>query len=70
MDIKIGDTVRFLDAVGGGRVTRISDKMIYVEDADGFETPALARDCVVIAHASANESRENVKEKHKEVPQK
>ena len=66
MDIKIGDTVRFLDAVGGGRVTRISDKMIYVEDADGFETPALARDCVVIAHASANESRENVKEKHKE----
>ena len=48
--IKPGDNVRFLNAVGGGRVTRIDEKqnMVYVEDADGFEVPALARECVVI----------------------
>ena len=48
--IKPGDNVRFLNAVGGGRVTRIDEKqnMVFVEDADGFEVPALARECVVI----------------------
>ena len=48
--IKPGDNVRFLNAVGGGKVTRIDEKknMVYVEDADGFEVPALARECVVI----------------------
>ena len=48
--IKKGDTVRFLNAVGGGKVTRIDEKqnIVYVEDADGFEVPALARECVVI----------------------
>ncbi|NCB83050.1 MAG: DUF2027 domain-containing protein [Bacteroidia bacterium] len=48
--IKKGDTVRFLNAVGGGKVTRIDEKqnIVYVEDADGFEIPALARECVVI----------------------
>ena len=48
--IKPGDNVRFLNAVGGGRVTRIDEKqnMVYVEDADGCEVPALARECVVI----------------------
>ena len=48
--IKIGDNVRFLNAVGGGKVTRIDDKkgLVYVEDEDGFEVPALERECVVI----------------------
>ena len=48
--IKPGDNVRFLNAVGGGKVTRIDEKqnIVYVEDADGFEVPALARECVVI----------------------
>lgn len=48
--IKKGDTVRFLNAVGGGVVTRVdeSKKMLYVEDADGFEIPVLERECVMV----------------------
>ena len=36
--IKKGDTVRFLNAVGGGIVSRVDElkKMVFVEDADGF----------------------------------
>ena len=49
--IKRGDNVRFLNAVGGGIVTRVDEakKMVFVEDADGFEIPVLERECVVIA---------------------
>lgn len=48
--IKIGDNVRFLNAVGGGKVTRIDEKkgLVFVEDQDGFEVPVLERECVVI----------------------
>lgn len=49
--VKIGDTVRFLNAVGGGRVVRIDDRMAYVEEDDGFETPVLLRECVVVTPA-------------------
>lgn len=37
---KIGDTVRFLNTTGGGKITKIEGKMAYV-DEDGFETPVL-----------------------------
>jgi len=42
--------VRFLNAVGGGIVTRVDEtkKMVYVEDADGFEMPMQERECVLI----------------------
>lgn len=48
--IKKGDTVRFLNAVGGGLVVRMDEakKMLYVEDADGFEIPVLERECVMV----------------------
>ncbi|HLP06186.1 MAG TPA: DUF2027 domain-containing protein [Paludibacter sp.] len=48
--IKKGDNVRFLNAVGGGIVMRVDEakKMVYVEDADGFEIPVLERECVVV----------------------
>ncbi|MDD4967937.1 MAG: DUF2027 domain-containing protein [Paludibacter sp.] len=48
--IKKGDTVRFLNAVGGGVVIRVDEakKMVFVEDADGFEMPVLERECVLI----------------------
>ncbi len=50
MIIKKGDTVRFLNAIGGGVVSRVDEKkgLVYVEDADGFEIPTLERDCVVV----------------------
>ncbi|MDR1678392.1 MAG: DUF2027 domain-containing protein [Prevotellaceae bacterium] len=52
--LKIGDKVRFLNAVGGGIVRKFQSKdIVLVEEEDGFETPVLARECVVI------ESNEN-----------
>lgn len=49
-NIQKGDTVRFLNAVGGGKVTRIDAQkgIVYVEDEDGFEIPALERECVAV----------------------
>lgn len=48
--VKIGDTVRYLNAVGGGVVTRIEGKVAYV-DEDGFETPVLVNEIVVVLPA-------------------
>ena len=39
---KIGDTVRFLNTTGGGKITKIEGRIAYVEE-DGFETPVLQR---------------------------
>ena len=52
MAVKVGDTVRYLNAVGGGRVTRIVDGVAYVDD-EGFETPVLVKECVVVGNSPA-----------------
>ena len=55
--MKTGDKVRFLNAVGGGIVRRFQNKdIVIVEEDDGFETPVLIRECVVIdeKHISEN----------------
>ncbi len=49
---KKGDMVRFLNSVGGGVINRIVDNIAYVEDEDGFETPVLLRECVVVGESS------------------
>lgn len=49
--IQIGDTVRFLNTTGGGRVVRLDGRMAYVEDQDGFEIPVLTGECVVVQKA-------------------
>lgn len=48
--LKKGDTVRFVNAVGGGVVSRFDEKkgLVYIEDEDGFEIPVLERECVVV----------------------
>jgi hypothetical protein len=47
--MKIGDKVRFLNAVGGGIVRKFKNKdLVIVEEEDGFETPALIRECIVV----------------------
>ena len=47
--MKVGDKVRFLNAVGGGVVKRFQGKdIVYVEEEDGFETPVLARECMTV----------------------
>lgn len=47
---KVGDTVRFLSTTGGGVITRIDGKMAFVEE-DGFETPVLLKELVVVLPA-------------------
>ena len=47
--MKIGDKVRFLNEVGGGRVSGFQGKdIVLVEDEDGFEVPMRTADVVVI----------------------
>lgn len=48
---KIGDRVRFLNATGGGVITKIDGKTAFVEDEDGFESPILLKDVVVVLPA-------------------
>lgn len=54
-NVKVGDHVRFLNEVGGGRVTRKEGNTVYVEDEDGFEIPALTSAVVVVAEADDRE---------------
>ena len=42
--------MRFLNSTGGGRITRIEGKIAYVEE-DGFETPVLLSELVVVLPA-------------------
>lgn len=47
--MKIGDKVRFLDSIGGGKVTGFQGaNIVLVEDEDGFEIPTLVSQCVVV----------------------
>lgn len=46
----IGDTVRFLNSTGGGVIKRIDGRIAYVEE-DGFETPVLLSEVVVVLPA-------------------
>jgi len=48
-NIKIGDQVRFMNEVGGGRITAILNKeMVSVETQDGFEIPTYIKNLVVV----------------------
>ncbi len=47
--MKVGDNVRFLNSVGSGVVKAFQGKnIVLVEDQDGFETPVLISDVVVV----------------------
>ena len=39
---RTGDRVKFLNDVGGGIVTRVDKRYVYVENEDGFEVPSAA----------------------------
>ena len=48
-NIKIGDKVRFMNEVGGGKVTALlSKEMVSVETQDGFEIPTYIKNLVII----------------------
>ena len=58
----IGDKVRFLNDVGGGRVARIEGRLIFVTDADGFEIPVNPSEIVLVSDADDNTVRKGYKE--------
>lgn len=61
---KVGDIVRYLNSVGGGRIVRIKDNMAFVDD-DGFETPVLLKECVVVRSAEDEAKTAKATEKEK-----
>lgn len=48
MKCKVGDRVRFLNDVGGGKVTRIDRNTVFVLGDDGFEVPVLSSEIIVV----------------------
>jgi len=59
-DIKKGDKVRFLNDVGGGVVTRVEGKTIYVMDEIGFEVPMPVSEVVVVGSQDENKIEQNI----------
>jgi len=66
--MKIGDKVRFLNTTGGGIVKGFQGKDIVIIDDDGFDTPMLIREVVVIGTAVEAQVRESVKPTETFVP--
>ena len=55
--MKIGDRVRFLNEVGGGRVAGFQGKnIVLVEDGDGFQVPMQTSEVVVIGEENYDTS--------------
>lgn len=55
-EIQIGDKVRFLNDIGGGKVTGFQKGgIVLVEDEDGFEVPMLQSQVVVIESKAAQQ---------------
>lgn len=57
---KIGDQVRFLSSTGGGRVVKIDGTIAHVEEADGFTTPVLLKELVVVSTAGDEGARRDI----------
>lgn len=56
MAVKPGDRVRFLNSVGGGIVKKIDGNIVFVEDEDGFSTPVLAKEIVLVENTKTTSS--------------
>ena len=57
---KIGDQVRFLSSTGGGRVVKIDCSIAHVEEDDGFVTPVLIKELVVVSSAGQESARRDI----------
>ena len=72
-EMKIGDRVRFLNEIGGGRVAGFQGKnIVLVEDEDGFQVPMLMTEVVVVGNEDYGtghmvEVRQEVRGKKSEV---
>lgn len=61
MELKVGDTVRFLNTTGGGVVSKIIDsKLIEVLDENGFNIPVLKTEVVLIPQNDTMSKNVNV----------
>ena len=71
--LHIGDKVRFLNTVGGGKIKGFLNKnLVMVEDEHGFDVPVLAAECVVV-ETSGNEKMGQAAEQEPQktdIPQK
>lgn len=56
---KVGDIVRFLSSTGGGRIVKIEGNIAHVEEQDGFETPVLLKELVVVTPAGETAARKD-----------
>ena len=57
MILRVGDKVRFLNEVGGGRITSVvNNDMVNVETDDGFEVPTLINNLIVVNAPDVYES--------------
>lgn len=57
---KVGDIVRFLSSTGGGRIVKIEGQIAHVEEEDGFETPVLLKELVVVTPAGDTAERKDL----------
>lgn len=65
--VKVGDRVRFLNATGGGVVSKIINReLVMVTDEDGFDIPTQVRECVVVETDTTIHTQEKRQEKKKE----
>jgi hypothetical protein len=64
--MKIGDKVRFLSEVGGGKVAGFQGKnIVLVEDEDGFQMPMMINEVVVVSDDESYETTRMVESKAK-----
>lgn len=56
---KVGDIVRFLSSTGGGKIVKIEGNIAHVEEQDGFETPVLLKELVVVTPAGETSARKD-----------
>ena len=70
-NVNIGDKVNFLNAVGGGKVTKIIDsRMVMVEIEEGFEVPCMISDLVLDFRAQPSMQQQVVDTVQKEIKEK
>ena len=57
-NLQIGNTIRFLNSVGGGVVKGFQDKnIVIVEDEHGFDFPVLASECIAVGPSESNKQK-------------
>ena len=71
MEIRIGDKIRFLNDVGGGKIISVINKeMVNVETEDGFEVPTMINNLIVVNASDDYDKTGNRPAKPAPAPQK